>query len=158
MTKVSLLKQLLLGHGSRFLRFGLVGASGVLVNYALLYGLADVVGLNHLMAAAVATEAAILNNFTFNNVWTFGDVRPKARRMRRMLQYNLFCLGGLVVSITVLAALTYLLHMHYLVANLFAIGAATLSNYSTSHYWTWRAASFVEDAETVVKDEMIRSK
>ena len=153
-----MLKRVLLGHGSRFVRFGSVGASGVLVNYALLYGLTDMVGLNHLMAASVATEAAILSNFTFNNLWTFGDVRPKVGKTRRMLQYNLFCLGGLVVSVIVLAALTYLLHMHYLVANLFAIGAGTLWNYSTSHYWTWRAASLVEDTKTVVKEEKIRSK
>jgi dolichol-phosphate mannosyltransferase len=140
--KGSLLKRVLSGHGRRFLRFGSVGASGVLVNHTFLYVLTGVIGLNHLMVAAVATEAAILNDFTFNNLWTFGDVQLRA--------------GGLVISVAVSAILIYLLHILYLVANLVAIGAAMLWNYSTSHYWTWRAASLIEDTRTVVKEEVTK--
>ena len=148
---VAVPRRVLAEHGDLFVRFGLVGMSGVLVNYTLLYLLADVVDLNHLLAACLATEAAILSNFTFNNLWTFRYSRPKTSWMRRALQYNLFCLGGLVISVSVLAALTYLVNMHYLVANIFAIGAATLWNYGANRYWTWPIEALDEDTKAVIE-------
>lgn len=151
--KVSLLKRVQSQHGNRAARFGIVGASGVLVNYALLYLLAELGGLNHLAAAVLATEAAILSNFVFNNLWTFGDVRPRTSWRRRAMQYNLFCLGGLVISVIVLAGLTYILHIHYLIANIFAIGVATFWNYTANHWWTWPARSLTEETKAFVKGE-----
>ena len=131
-----------MNHVPYMLRFGLVGGSGVLVNYTILYLFAGIWGLNHLAAAAVATEGAILSNFTLNNLWTFRGVTPGGSWARRGLRYNVFALGGLVISVAVLAALTYLLHVHYLVANVFAIGAAMLWNYSANYRWTWSVAPF----------------
>jgi dolichol-phosphate mannosyltransferase len=152
--KVSLLGRVLSQHGSRVVRFGLVGVSGLLVNYALLYLLVGVGGVNHLAAAVLATEAAILSNFTFNNLWTFGDVQPPTTWMHRVSQYNFFCLGGLVISVATLAMLTYLLHLHYLMANIFAIGVATLWNYTANRYWTWPATNLAEETEALVEGEV----
>jgi len=135
-------------------RFGLVGTSGLLVNYALIYLLVGVGGVNHLAAAVLATEAAILSNFTFNNLWTFGDVQPSTTWMHRVSQYNFFCLGGLVISVATLATLTYLLHVHYLIGNIFAIGVATLWNYAANRYWTWPAPGLTEDTKVIVKGEV----
>ncbi len=149
--KAFLPRRVLSQHGSRIVRFGLVGVSGVLVNYALLYLFVGLGNLNLIAAAALATEAAILSNFTLNNLWTFGRVRPKTTLMRRALQYNFFCFGGLVISVTVLTALTYLLNVHYLAANVFAIGSTTLWNYTTSHCWTWAPKSLTEDSKAAIK-------
>lgn len=124
-------------HGRRFFRFGLVGASGVLVNTLALYLLTDVVGWDHLVAAALATEAAILSNFLFNDRWTFRDARPDLAWPRRLAQYNSISLGGLLITLVVLAALSHLLGLYYLVANLFAIGAATIWNYTINLRFTW---------------------
>jgi dolichol-phosphate mannosyltransferase len=115
----------------------LVGISGVGVNTALLYLLTEAVGFNHLVAAVFATESAILNNFLLNDRWTFGDAQSGTSWLRRILRYNSVTLVGLVISVAVLAGLTYLLNLHYLLANLFAIGAGTLWNYVGSSYFTW---------------------
>ncbi len=131
-----------MNHVPYMLRFGLVGGSGVLVNYAILYLLAGIWGLNYLAAAAFATESAILSNFTLNNLWTFRAATPGKSWARQGLRYNVFALGGLVISVAVLVALTYMLHLHYLVANVFAIGAATLWNYAANYRWTWSVAPF----------------
>lgn len=132
-----------IGHVPYLLRFGLVGGSGVLVNYALLYLLAGGLGLNLVAASTVATEGAILSNFALNNAWTFREARSGRPLLQRGLRYNVFALGGLVLSVAVLATLTYLLGMHYLVANVFAIGTATLWNYAANYRWTWSMRSAV---------------
>ena len=124
-------------HKHRLLRFGLVGASGVLVNSALLYLLTQAGGLNHLVAAALATEATIFYNFSLNDRWAFRDAKPGISWARRALRYNFVALGGLMISVAVLAMLTYFLDLNYLVANLLAIGAATLWNYAVNSCFTW---------------------
>ncbi|RLG06344.1 hypothetical protein DRO47_02465 [Candidatus Bathyarchaeota archaeon] len=53
-----------------FLKFGIVGASGVVVNYGIAY-LGYIAGLSDIISLAIGVEAAILNNFTWNDLWTF---------------------------------------------------------------------------------------
>jgi dolichol-phosphate mannosyltransferase len=115
----------------------LVGASGAVVNTTLLYLLAEGGGLSPLVAAVFSTEAAIVNNFLFNDLWTFADATPSTSWYWRALRYNSVALVGLVISLAVLAGLTHVLGLHYLTANLFAIGAGTLWNYTGSSYLAW---------------------
>ena len=127
-------------HKRRLLRFGLIGASGVLVNSTLLYLLTEASSLNHLVAAALATEATILYNFSLNDRWAFRDAKSDIPWAQRALRYNCVALGGLMISIAVLALLTHFLSLNYLFANLFAIGAATLWNYAVNSCFTWSTA------------------
>jgi dolichol-phosphate mannosyltransferase len=126
-------------HAGRFLRFGLVGGSGVVVNNAILLGLVEGLGLAPVPAAVVATECAIVSNFLLNDRWTFADARRSGGRSwpRRFASYNLLTLGGLVLNVGVLAALHGLAGVHYLVANVVGIAAGTLWNYGSNHQWTW---------------------
>jgi dolichol-phosphate mannosyltransferase len=124
-------------HASRFLRFCLVGGSGVVVNMGVLALLVSVGGWSPLLAAPVATEMAILNNFALNDRWTFGDRRGTNRWYGRLLRYNGITTGGLVISVATLAVLPRLLGLHYLVANLIAIGAGVVWNYSMNAWLTW---------------------
>ncbi len=129
--------QRIVAHGRCLARFGLVGASGVLVNTVLLYLLAEVGGMNHLLAAVFATQAAILSNFALNDRWTFRDSNPGTSVAQRAFRYNLISLGGLAISVAVLATLTHFAGLHYMFANLFAIGAGTLWNYAANRSWNW---------------------
>lgn len=141
-------------HGRRFVRFGLVGLTGVIVNFVVLTALAEAAGLHYLIATALATEAAILTNFTLNDRWTFRDVQVHSHWIQRAWKYNLFALGGLMISVVVMAVLTSLFSLHYLFANVFAIGAAMFWNYATNARWTWstRAAP-----QPVVSIESVRN-
>jgi dolichol-phosphate mannosyltransferase len=132
-------KQLTMVHARCLVRFGLVGASGVLVNTALLYLFTEIGGANALVAAVFATEASILSNFALNDRWTFRNSNPGTSVAQRALRYNSIAIGGLAVSIAVLATLTHFLDLYYLFANLFAIGAATLWNYAANRSWNWPA-------------------
>lgn len=124
-------------HGRRLARFALIGISGVLLNTALLVLLVEAGGLPPVVATAMGTEVAILSNFTLNDRWTFGDAHAPLAWVGRAWRYNLVALGGLLLSVTVLALLTHGLHLHYLVANLFGIGAGFLWNYALNWRFTW---------------------
>jgi dolichol-phosphate mannosyltransferase len=127
----------LIAHAGRFSRFGVVGGFGALVNTAILYFLVHYGNWNHMAAAVVATEVAILSNFAMNDRWTFHDALPGKGWINRMAHYNAIALGGALISLGVLAALTLGIGMHYLLANLVAIGAGTIWNYVVNSRLTW---------------------
>lgn len=119
---------------SELVRFGIVGTSGVVVNSAVLFLLHGVLAWALIPASALAVEAAIVNNFVWNDRWTFST---RTQTPFRFLRFNLVSLGGLVVNTGVLAAIVALTGTHYLVANLVAIGAAMAWNFSVNSRWTW---------------------
>jgi dolichol-phosphate mannosyltransferase len=124
-------------HARRFMRFGVVGGVGAVVNMAILYLLVQHGGWNHMLAAIVATEAAILSNFAMNDRWTFRDAHSRFNWANRMARYNAIAGGGALISLAVLAALTLGIGVHYLVANVVAIGAGTIWNYVVNSRLTW---------------------
>ena len=136
-TPLRLIRQQLSEHAGRLARFALVGASGVLVNTLVLVILAEAARLPHVVAATLSTESAILTNFALNDRWTFRDVVPTVGWVYRAARYNLICLGGLFISVGVLAALTHWRQVNYLLANLAGVGAGMIWNYLGSARLAW---------------------
>ena len=128
------------GELARFLKYCLVGASGVLVNMGLLWLLTEVGGLFYLASAAISIETSIITNFTLNDRFTFPDRRARglAPFLRRLGKFNLVSLTGLAVNMAVLWTLTSMLGIHYLISNLVGIAAATMWNYAVNFLWTWK--------------------
>ena len=124
-------------HARRFIRFGMVGGVGAVINMGILYLLVQHGGWNHMAAAVIATEMAILSNFVLNDRWTFRDVSSRHTWAVRMCRYNAIAAGGALISLAMLAILTFGAGMHYLVANLLAIAAGTIWNYVVNSRLTW---------------------
>ena len=122
----------------RPLRFGLVGASGVIVNSALLWVLVREAQLALLLASVVATEAAILSNFMLNDRWTFRAAAHERAFGQRLLRFNGVALGGMAITSGTLVLLTSYGRLPLLMANLLAVGAATAWNYLVNSRWTWK--------------------
>jgi dolichol-phosphate mannosyltransferase len=76
---------------SRFVRFGIVGGTGVVVNYGCYVLFHDVLGMYDLLGLVLAIEFSIINNFIWNERWTFRDRSQKgaALYVRRFLAFNL---------------------------------------------------------------------
>ncbi|MEH1785541.1 glycosyltransferase [Nostoc sp.] len=129
---------------SRFLRFGLVGFSGVFVDMAILYLLSDPTTLAWPLTRSkiIAGEIAILNNFFWNDAWTFADVSARQQewhqRLKRFLKFNAICLAGLVLNVLILnLVFNFLIHNRY-IANFIAIAVATIWNFWINLKLSWR--------------------
>jgi dolichol-phosphate mannosyltransferase len=131
------------GELKRFVKFSSVGGSGVFVNMGML-ALLTSAGLGYLQGGVFAVETAIVTNFLLNEFWSFSDFSKKrpgiVRRIIRFLKFNLFCAGGAVINLAVLWTLTEYVGVHYLISNLFGIGAATVWNYGMNANVTWESA------------------
>jgi dolichol-phosphate mannosyltransferase len=120
-------------------RFGCVGLVGVLVNSGLLWLLIERAQLYYAVSSVLATEGAILTNFALHHHWTFAAPSDGEPAVVKLAKYNAVALGGLLLTVGTLMGLTSLLRLHYLVANLLAVGAGTAWNYGASRRWAWRA-------------------
>jgi dolichol-phosphate mannosyltransferase len=131
---------------SRFVRFALVGLTGVVVDMGLLFLLSDprALGWGLTRSKVVAAEAAIVNNFRWNDRWTFGDLVPEQRSWRaawsRFLKFNAICLGGLVLNVVLLNLMFNRLAINRYVANAIAIATVTAWNYLLNRTLAWRSA------------------
>src|SRR5437867_11083691 len=84
----------------RYAQFCVVGGSGMAVDMAVIWLLAapSVMGWNLTLSKVIAAETALLNNFVWNEFWTFrglAGARPGWRaRLARLLKFNLICMTG----------------------------------------------------------------
>ncbi len=86
----------------KFIKFGTVGFVGYLVNALGLYFFAKL-GWSEWAIWAAATEIAIINNFIFNNIWTFKSEKivGLGKLVYKFLQFNLTSTGALVIQTVV---------------------------------------------------------
>jgi len=108
----------------RFIKFGTVGFVGYLVNAVALEifsksgiaaGIASSLSFTQgtpisifseisAWAAVLSTEMAIISNFTFNNLWTFSEVKitKPLQVIWKFLQFNLSSIGAVVIQFLVI--------------------------------------------------------
>jgi dolichol-phosphate mannosyltransferase len=124
----------------RFARFGVVGASGLVVNTVVLAFLTDVVGLFYVLSAVVATQSSTLWNFCFTELWVFSDREHKRGRATRMALFFLMNNVALALRGPLLVLLTSGLGIHYVVSNVISLLGLTLLRFALADTWIWAKA------------------
>jgi dolichol-phosphate mannosyltransferase len=134
-------------HESSFVRFCVVGCSGVVIDMGLLFLLSDpkMLGWGLTRSKILAAEAALLNNFIWNDLWTFGAVARHqtalSQRIKRFFKFNVICSLGIFFNVLILNIEFNWLHMDRYLANLIAIGLVTLWNYKSNKEFSWRVTA-----------------
>lgn len=125
---------------SCYLRFCLVGGSGVFVDSLALWMLHQWAGVDLVLAKIAAAEVALVSNFILNDRWTFADCRRQGVcRFCRFCRFQLICLCGIGVSVATLYGLREWFGVPLLGANLCAIFLASIWNYVVSARFGWHA-------------------
>ena len=139
----------------RYIKFGIVGASGTVVNLVVLH-LGHEYLFNHIEASyqrpylslALAIVLATVNNFTWNRLWTWRDrvealeadaaIQPVGLRVLGM-EFGQYATASAFGS-ALQYVLTLLLSgtMDYRLANVVAIIAASVSNFLANDRWTFK--------------------
>ena len=126
----------------RFLKFGAVGFSGVFVDLGVFWMLSNGLGLAAVTATILSAEVAVLNNFIWNDRWTFGDrsIQQPGRRsmVRRFLKFNVLCLVGIVLQGTLVGLMSKVAGVPAIGAKLLAIALVMLWNFWINLKLSWR--------------------
>jgi putative flippase GtrA len=128
---------------TRFLKFAIVGAIGMVVDLAVLTFSREVLGLSLSVAVGLGFMVAVLSNFTWNRLWTFPESRdrPVATQMGQFAFINLIGLGLnelIVLGLHPLFSEFLVDPPAYLAAKVIAIGVVLFWNYGANRIWTYR--------------------
>jgi len=121
-----------------FIKFGIVGGSGVLVNLGF-FSLFLALGMNKYLASPIAIEISIIWNFFLNNAWTFRWRNVRDRLHLRGLKFNAVSFLTLGLSYGTFATLSVLLpQWPPQLSQLAGIVPAAFLNYFVNTYWTFK--------------------
>lgn len=130
-------------EAARFARFLTVGAVGTLLDFSILT-LLKIAGMPTLFANTLSFTAGLLNNFTWNRLWTFGDT-VKADWRKQLAQFTLVSLAGLALNNLIVLSLEGMFgtwlgasQWGYLPAKVIATGVVVFWNYFANRTWTFR--------------------
>jgi len=125
-----------------------VGAIGLVVNQVLLW--AWVAGLHgsYLLGAVVATQGSTLSNFVLLERWVFR--RAKARRpLVRLASFVTVNNSTLLLRIPLLALLTSVLHIYYLVSNAITLLLLFAVRFLLSDQFIWKESDLPTTSSVV---------
>ena len=128
----------------RWAAFNAVGAGGVVVQVGVTAVLIHTAGWHYLPATAVGVEAAVVHNFAWHQWWTWNDRPASSGRLlaARFLRFQL--LNGaisLAGNLVLVAAMTGLLGVPPVAANLAAIAACAAFNFFASELLVFRSSA-----------------
>ena len=124
-----------------FIKFAIVGGSGVVVNMGLLFILTRFLSVRLEIASPIAIEVSILTNFTLNNLWTFKKRNTHVPFWTRLFRYHLVTGLAGIVNYLVLLLLVNSFGLHDMISNLIGILIGTIITYSLNSLWTWNVRS-----------------
>lgn len=119
----------------KFWKFCLVGASGVVVNMLVYIPLVSM-GLYIGLAYGLATATAMLNNFVWNNLFTWTHLKHD-RLWYRMVKFFAVSLSGLAISGAAVIAGNQWLGLNKIISGLIGIGISTGWNFLLNNQWTF---------------------
>jgi dolichol-phosphate mannosyltransferase len=128
------------GEVWRFIKFIIVGGTGVGVNLGSYWLLTRFADLSRPAALAISFEASVISNFLLNNFFTFADRRESKAGafLLQLVKFNTISLAGLGIQEGCLWILNTALHVNDIIAVLVGIILATLWNYFVNNRWTWK--------------------
>jgi len=121
----------------KFFKFGIVGFSGVLVDFGVTYVVKEKMKGSKYLANSLGFAFAVTSNFLLNRIWTF-----QSQDSLVWLQYSKFILValiGLALSNGMVYLLTERKKLNFYLAKVIAIGVVMLWNFVANYQFTFRA-------------------
>lgn len=84
-----------------FIKFAIVGFTGTLVDFAFYKLFINGFGFNPATAKGFSAEMGVINNFTWNNFWTFKYRKTKTSLFQKFLIYNTVSVGGILIGVLI---------------------------------------------------------
>ena len=121
-----------------FMKYSLVGVSGVFVNLGLYLFLTRYYEISEVVAPLIAIESALISNFILNNFWTFGKRITQSRIRVKFVKFHLVSGFSALINYSAFLTLFLVFGFYDILANLIGIGLAAIVNYLINSNWTWK--------------------
>nr|NQU90451.1 GtrA family protein [Bacteroidota bacterium] len=119
----------------KFVKFGIVGFSGLFVDFGITWLTKEKIKVQKYMANAIGFCSAATTNYFFNRVWTFQSTNPEIAI--EYSQFLVISLIGLGINTLILWLIVSKLKLNFYVSKFFAIMVVTIWNFFANLYFTF---------------------
>jgi putative flippase GtrA len=111
----------------KFIKFGLVGFSGLFVDFGLTYVCKEWIGIQKYVANGIGFMTAASSNYVLNRIWTFQSENPNVAF--EYTEFIIISLIGLVINTFILWILVSRWNLNFYLSKVFAIAIVTIWNF-----------------------------
>lgn len=119
----------------KFLKFCVVGFSGMVVDFGTTWLCKEKLGWNKYVSNSIGFVLAATNNYLWNRLWTFQSTNTNIP-----VEYGKFFLIS-IIGLGINNLVVFLLHgklkMNFYLAKLLAIGVVTIWNFTMNYWFTF---------------------
>ncbi|HNW97043.1 MAG TPA: GtrA family protein [Bacteroidales bacterium] len=119
----------------KFIKFGVVGCSGMVIDFGLTYLFKEIVKIQKYIANTIGFCTAATTNFFLNRIWTFHSTDPAITY--QFCKFFFISLIGLGINTFVLWILVSKYNKNFYLSKLFAIGIVLIWNFFINLYFTF---------------------
>jgi len=121
----------------KFLKFGLVGFSGLFIDFGTTYVFKEWLRVQKYISNSIGFTVAASSNYFLNRVWTFRSNDPDIAV--EYTEFLVISLIGLAINNLILWLIVSRLKWNFYLAKLAAIGVVTVWNFLANYYITFAA-------------------
>ncbi len=124
-------------HHNRHLmaKYAVVGFTGAVVDFGLLYILTEYIGWHYLLSATVSFIFAASVNYNLNRTWTF---KSKGKKRKQLPIFFIIATMGIIINNNILYVGVEYFALYYLWAKVFAAAIVMVWNFLGNKFLTFR--------------------
>lgn len=135
---LNLLIALRFGDNSlRFMGFAAIGLTGILINALCLFFAADVLSINYLVSAGLATIFSTLWNFGLTETIVYRNKSGNSGKPTRLAMFFVMNLLAYVLRVPMIYAMTELLGIYHLISNFISLSLLTIARFLLADNLIW---------------------
>lgn len=119
----------------KFIKFGVVGSSGVFVDFFFTWLAKEKFKIHKYISNAIGFTIAASTNWILNRIWTFESDNPDV--LIEYTQFLFISIIGLAINSAVLWILTDKLKINFYISKLGAIAVTTIWNFFANYLYTF---------------------
>ena len=119
----------------QFIKFCVVGASGMAVDFGITFLGKEKLRLNKYVANSLGFISAASTNYVLNRLWTFHSRDPQVAR--QYMQFIGISAIGLLINNLIIYLLNDRARVGFYLSKLIAIGVVTLWNFFMNYFFTF---------------------
>lgn len=120
-----------------FLKFSVVGISGVIVNL-IVYSTLIYFHIHYLLAASIAFLLAVSNNFYWNFIWTFKNRARDKSTKQKYFTFLAISFVNFLINLGLLKLFIETLDLNKVISQILAIGIVSILNFTANHLITFK--------------------
>jgi dolichol-phosphate mannosyltransferase len=122
----------------QLIQFGVVGITGFVINTVVYYFLLRRVGMHYLPSSFIAFCVAVLNNFTWNRIWTFRHKRDSSHAAFQAARFLVVSTGAYLCNALLLTVFVEEFNMNKVIAQLIAVTIVMPLSFLGNKLWSFR--------------------